>query len=76
MTPPLRTFPLGEYSENLPWEIEENVCFSLRFKTPCAHALVSVQDGLITVPRIIRAYNEAGFNQTQLCADCLLGALR
>lgn len=71
----IRTFTVGEYAEEMPWEIIEDFVVDRVESVVCSHAHRRT-DGTYLIPRIIRAYNEAGFNQTQVCVDCILEGLK
>lgn len=72
-----RIFKHGEYSEGMSWELEEDVALDVwgcGLRGVCRHAVL-LDEQHVRVPRIIRAYNEGGYNSTQMCVDCLLDAL-
>ena len=73
----LSTHDKGEYAEGMEWEVLEGVEIP-NFGIGCAHAVPCTISGVagVRVPRVLRAYNEGGFNHTMLCADCVLEALR
>ena len=75
----------GELAEGMSWTIElDYLATTGDPKPPCLHAkpildgaveaLYEAIDGrhLWTVPRVIRARNEGGWNSTVLCLDCVL----
>lgn len=70
-----RTFIVGEYVEEMPWEVEDDVVQEARWtRRVCPHA-VKTLNGDWCIPCVIRAYNEGGFNYTELCAACVLAAI-
>ena len=75
----------GEYCEGMDWEILiEDVIDVSHSNATCKHAVFvrsedqKRSDGSVygtsqfyRVPRLIKAYNEAGYNCTLVCGDCI-----
>ena len=69
----------GEYSEGMKWEVRKNKREHYAHKTAvCKHALNikptnnDSKTVSCTVPRVIVAWCEGGYNCTHLCLDCVL----
>jgi hypothetical protein len=81
---------VGEFAEGMPWRFVANVEHTASDVSPCPHC-INVRpsppqrraDGSIwnagylswTIPLAIEASNEAGHNQTLVCAQCVSDAL-
>lgn len=63
---------LGEYVEEMPWEFVTDCIYTpMKGAVVCAHA-IKIGEGKYKVPFVARAYNEGGFNFTELCVFCIL----
>lgn len=64
----------GSYVEGAAWELLTDERVEARHtEAPCAHAVR--RRGYFVVPRLVRAYNQGGFDCTAVCADCVAEAI-
>jgi hypothetical protein len=65
----------GAISENYPWILRKNVEFSTSYALVCKHCR-PVNDELSVCPFVVIAFNEGGFCETEVCAECIVEAMK
>lgn len=71
-----RVVACGQYGEDGPsWSLLTNAKQDKQSTSrPCRHAIT--KRGFYVVPRIVRAHNQSGYDYTDVCADCILEAVK